>query len=84
MPRKSPFNYERYDFPCTPDCVDRHPGCHGECERYLKARAARDEINAARYAKHQTESYTIDSVNNRRDQQAKNRKNRPHNKYHTH
>ena len=76
MPQKrtTPFNKERYDFPCTPDCVDRKPGCHGKCKRYLEARARRDAQNAARFAKHERESYTIDAVKNRQDRRAKQRK----------
>lgn len=29
--------------PCTPNCSERHVGCHAECERYLTARAKRIE-----------------------------------------
>ena len=30
------------------DCADRHPGCHGHCERYLKEKAEHDELNRKR------------------------------------
>ena len=34
--------------PCH-DCPDRHPHCHGICERYRKYRAERDKIIEKRY-----------------------------------
>jgi len=33
---------------CCKDCVDRHIGCHMDCERYGKFRAEIDAINARR------------------------------------
>ena len=33
--------------PCK-DCPDRHPECHGRCEKYLAFRAERDKYNEAR------------------------------------
>lgn len=32
------------------DCADRHPGCHGHCERYLKEKAEHDDLAAKRRA----------------------------------
>lgn len=32
-------------FECCIDCKDRHPGCHSECKRYLKAKKLNDEYN---------------------------------------
>ena len=86
MSPKIVFKNERYDFPCTPDCPERcaDPNCHDTCERYLKIRRKRDQENAARLAKHERKSYTIDAVHDRRDRRAKARKNRPRNRYHTH
>lgn len=38
--------------PCM-NCEDRHSGCHGECERYLKYKEERtrvnDKVKAARH-----------------------------------
>ncbi len=44
--------------PCGSFCRDRHPGCHGKCEKYLAYRA---EIEAARpknYAAADADDYT--------------------------
>ena len=33
---------------CCKDCQDRHPKCHGECERYLDAKARLETEKEAR------------------------------------
>ena len=38
----------RYKIECCKDCPDRHPGCHGHCERYKKERAEYDETMSAK------------------------------------
>ena len=38
---------EQYKFPCL-KCQDRKPGCHSQCEKYLKAKAINDEKNEHR------------------------------------
>lgn len=34
---------KRVRFPCTPECEDRSPDCHGSCVKYLEARRKHDE-----------------------------------------
>lgn len=57
-----PFYKTRYEWPCTPDCADRKPACHGKCERYLEIRAKRDAELAARFEKSQRDSYMYDAI----------------------
>lgn len=33
--------------PCQ-NCTERHPGCHGECERYKEMKQEREELHKAR------------------------------------
>ena len=33
------------NFTCQ-GCGDRHPGCHGQCEKYQKEKAAYEELKA--------------------------------------
>ena len=58
----SPFNKERNDFPCRPDCPDRKPACHGKCKRYLEARAKRDKQIEERLKKIEHDSYMFDAI----------------------
>ena len=58
----TPFNKERNDFPCKPDCPDRKPACHGKCERYLKVRAEKDKILADHLKKSNRDSYLFDAI----------------------
>lgn len=39
------------------DCVERHPGCHGHCERYLKEKAEHDALSAKRRESLEYEKY---------------------------
>lgn len=34
--------------PCK-DCLDRHQGCHSECEKYIAFRKERDELNELKH-----------------------------------
>ena len=38
----------RYDCPCTRDCPDRVPGCHGTCPKYKAWTEKRDAEKKAR------------------------------------
>ena len=40
------FNSERFNITCCKDCTDRHPGCHGKCEKYIQQRADYDAQKA--------------------------------------
>lgn len=40
------FNSERFQITCCKDCPDRHPGCHGSCEKYKAQRAEYDAKKA--------------------------------------
>lgn len=46
-------------FGCTKDCKDRHPGCHGSCEKYqsAKQRYLDQQSEIARKRHHQAELY---------------------------
>ena len=33
-----------FNNPCNKECPDRHIGCHGECEKYINAKKAHDEL----------------------------------------
>lgn len=39
----SDFPINRMKTPCMKDCKDRHPGCHGTCERYLESKQLYEE-----------------------------------------
>lgn len=45
---------------CCNQCPRRYPGCHVECEEYIKQKAAQDEANAKR-AKAKSETRDITS-----------------------
>lgn len=51
---------------CCFDCPDRHPGCHGTCEKYKKQRAEWDakkvEQKKQADAKYGLNSFYFDSV----------------------
>ena len=36
----------RFKISCCRDCPDRHPCCHGHCEKYIQERAEYDETMA--------------------------------------
>lgn len=46
------YSRDKYDTanPCTKDCADRTPECHGTCTRYLAYRQDRDEKNQKKYS----------------------------------
>lgn len=48
--------------PCK-DCTDRHVGCHGKCENYVKWRAEKDKIHVEYIEKYKgeraIEDYTV-------------------------
>lgn len=40
--------------PCL-NCPDRHPYCHGKCDKYISYRAKLDEINAIKLKEHEND-----------------------------
>ena len=38
----------RFRIECCRDCLDRFPGCHGQCEKYKQERAEYEETMAAK------------------------------------
>ena len=49
---------------CPRDCVDRTPGCHAKCERYLTQRKLRDEELAWLRAKKEENNFDMDVKHN--------------------
>lgn len=53
-------------FGCTKDCKDRHPGCHGSCEKYHEAKQkyleGQREIREKRYRDANYEAAHRDAV----------------------
>lgn len=41
---------------CCKDCADRHPGCHGSCEKYIQQRAELDAVKAERRKQYEINS----------------------------
>ena len=76
------WNNTRYFFDCMPDCEGRKPGCQDHCEKYLTKRAQLDEINKERRLKYIASEYLYDSVNKKKDQIARLRRNYPNTKFH--
>lgn len=62
-------------FSCGRDCPDRKPGCHGQCEKYKKERAAYDKRKAELNRYKDAQSYTMDIVVGRSNARAKRNKN---------
>lgn len=58
------------------DCVppDRHPGCHGTCEKYLEEKKLIDEFNAQNYKQRHAVSDIIGRENARFNKALKKRK----------
>lgn len=54
------------DWPCTPDCPKRQPGCHSKCPDYAKAKEINDakkaKIKAARAAEHDINGYMTQRI----------------------
>jgi hypothetical protein len=46
---------DRYKITCCLGCVDRNPGCHSVCEKYIQQRAELDESKAEDRKKHNIE-----------------------------
>ena len=69
------FNNSRSFFPCKPDCPERTSTCHSYCKRYIEKRAELDRINEAERRRKESAAYTVDSINRKRDKNAKKRKN---------
>ena len=48
------------------DCAERHPGCHGDCKRYLEAKEAHEAKKEAYKEAHRhermLESYHVASI----------------------
>lgn len=44
--------------PCGSYCPNRHPGCHGRCEKYLAYRAEIDAKRPLLYANTDADDYT--------------------------
>ncbi len=61
--------------PVCMDCKERHPGCHGNCGRYLKAKeeylSEKDRIFKAKSAEVDYMSYVTKSIENTRKKYAK-------------
>lgn len=73
----------RYKIECCKDCADRHPGCHGQCEKYQTEKAERDEtlaeIRRENNAKHGLKAALFDSIhrtNKRTNYRSKYRRSR--------
>jgi hypothetical protein len=49
---------------CPKDCVDRTPGCHATCKKYLKQRRRRDAELAWLRAKKDETSFDMDVKHN--------------------
>ena len=45
----------RYKITCCLGCVDRNPGCHSVCEKYIQQRAELDASKAEERKKHSVE-----------------------------
>lgn len=61
------FNREKFRITCCKDCPDRHPGCHGKCEKYIQQRSEYDAEKSAFMKKQEVQNrltqQTIDTIN---------------------
>lgn len=53
---------DRYNCPCTRDCPDRVPGCHGTCPKYKAWTERREVEKKARTAYKERYAFTAASV----------------------
>ena len=49
LSRRNKMGLKRQNPPCTRECENRHPGCHGKCEAWLAYEKARNEQYKATY-----------------------------------
>lgn len=47
-----------FEFSCR-DCTERHPGCHGKCEKYINERKVYEEKQSKIRAKKESEAMVI-------------------------
>lgn len=59
-------------FPCL-DCEARTLGCHGVCEKYATAQAARAKEHAARKRLCEAEAYSVQAIGKNKVAQIKER-----------
>ena len=58
------------------DCNERHPGCHGHCEKYIEDKAAHEKRKAALSVENSLNAYVRYGSAKQMDAKAKQRKNR--------
>ena len=58
-------------YPCK-GCEDRVVGCHGTCERYLKACAENERIKEAELTRKQSWTCTVESLEKHRSAKLRN------------
>ena len=49
--------------PCTRDCPNRHPHCHGDCEPYLAYYAWRRAVNEKSLRKKELDAMRLEGIN---------------------
>ena len=58
--------------PCQPDCPERHPKCHADCQHYLKYKENMEREKKKRHSEVSVIVYQIDQCNKAmRDKHAK-------------
>jgi len=59
-----------WNSPCR-KCMERYVGCHGKCERYIKAKAEHDEVMKQRKKENNMNAYVSDCVRKNRKRRKK-------------
>ena len=62
-------------FSCEPNCVNRKPGCHDHCEKYMREKAEHDRRREAEASRQKIDSCLIHNIIKRSNQSAVERKN---------
>lgn len=60
-------------FTCN-GCTNRHPGCHGKCEKYIREKAEWEQQKALIDQDKEARNYTINMIKGKRDNSAKSRR----------